>query len=88
LRIGVVADPDQRAALGFGDDERSQYEYWAQRTAGCSESGPMRSHAALEDRSAPGLIAPELTADGDHPSIEGYRLLGLLVARELRVLGA
>ena len=24
-------DPAQRVALGFGDDERSQYEYWAHR---------------------------------------------------------
>ena len=31
----------------------------------------------------PGTMAPKLTADGDHPSIEGYRLLGELVAREL-----
>ena len=28
----------------------------------------------------------ELTADGDHPSIEGYRRLGELVARELEPL--
>ena len=40
-------------------------------------------HAALEDRSVPGTMARRLTADGDHPSIEGYRLLGELVAREL-----
>jgi lysophospholipase L1-like esterase len=26
-------DPAQREALGFGDDERSQYEYWAARAA-------------------------------------------------------
>jgi lysophospholipase L1-like esterase len=33
-------------------------------------------HDTLEDPNAPGRMAPELTADGDHPSIEGYRLLG------------
>jgi lysophospholipase L1-like esterase len=30
---GYDPDPDQRAQLGFSDDERSQYEYWAQRAA-------------------------------------------------------
>jgi len=29
---GFDPDPAQRRALGFGDDERSQYEYWAERT--------------------------------------------------------
>ena len=28
---GFDPDPAQRTALGFGDDERSQYEYWAER---------------------------------------------------------
>ena len=28
---GYDPDPGARAALGFGDDQRSQYEYWAQR---------------------------------------------------------
>lgn len=28
---GYDPDPEQRATLGFGDDERSQYEYWAER---------------------------------------------------------
>ncbi len=40
-------------------------------------------HAALEDPDAPGTMAPDLTADGDHPSVAGYRLLGELVAAEL-----
>jgi lysophospholipase L1-like esterase len=175
-------DPAQRAALGFGDDERSQYEYWAERATrdlelrncgvfgertdeialrfdacaegadalivqggindiaqdrpvaaaaadlrsivvrgkdlglavylvevlpwsnghpaadrpiadlnrliaeiGAAEDVPViRWHDALEDPSGPGLMAPELTADGDHPSVEGYRVLGELVARALR----
>ena len=187
---GYDPDPAQRAALGFGDDERSQYEYWAEREPkggqtpfrfrncgvfgertdeiakrleGCAEGATalivqggindiaqgrpvddaaanLRSmvargkelgldvylvdvlpwnnghpdadrpiaelnrliaeigrdegvpvigwHDALEDPADPGLMAPELTADGDHPSIEGYRLLGELVAREVRALGA
>jgi lysophospholipase L1-like esterase len=41
-------------------------------------------HDALEDPDAPGLMSAGLTADGDHPSVEGYRLLGELVARRLR----
>jgi len=40
-------------------------------------------HAALEDPQNPGLMAPGLTDDGDHPSIKGYRILGKLLAREL-----
>ena len=174
-------DPAQRTALGFGDDERSQYEYWAQRAApelefrncgvfgertdqiaarlddcaqgatalivqggindiaqgrpvadaaadlrsmvargkrlgldvylvdvlpwnnghpaadrpiaelnrlirriGADENVPVIAwHDALEDPAEPGLMAPELTADGDHPSIEGYQVLGELVAKTL-----
>ncbi len=38
-------------------------------------------HDALEDRERPGLMAEGLTDDGDHPSIEGYRLLGEVVAK-------
>jgi lysophospholipase L1-like esterase len=33
-------------------------------------------HDTLEDPSAPGRMKPEWTADGDHPSVEGYRRLG------------
>jgi lysophospholipase L1-like esterase len=40
-------------------------------------------HDALEDPAAPGLMRAELTADGDHPSVEGYRVLGELVAKAL-----
>jgi lysophospholipase L1-like esterase len=182
---GYDPDPAQREALGFGDDERSQYEYWAereskggqtplvfrncgvfgertdqiaQRLEDCAEgaevlivqggindiaqgrsvaeaAADLRSmvvrgkrlglavylvdvlpwnnghpaadrpisalnrliaevgraeavpvigwHDALEDPSRPGLMAPGLTADGDHPSVEAYRALGELVAREL-----
>jgi len=183
-------DPEARAALGFGDDERSQYEYWAsaadrslgfdncgvfgertdeiaQRLASCADgadvmivqggindiaqalaSGPdaaleaarnaaanidgmlaeaeemdlevavanvlpwnngqpvaaepiiqlnediaeiakrrgvavLDFYGALEDPDAAGLMAPDLTDDGDHPSIDGYRILGELVADEL-----
>ncbi|MDQ3572522.1 MAG: GDSL-type esterase/lipase family protein [Actinomycetota bacterium] len=39
---------------------------------------------ALEDPMAPGLMASRFTDDGDHPSIEGYRVLGELVAKVLR----
>lgn len=51
---------------------------------GRSEHVPVLGfHDALEDPSAPGLMSPRLTADGDHPSIAGYRRLGELVARKL-----
>jgi lysophospholipase L1-like esterase len=51
---------------------------------GADEGVPVLDfHEALADPNEPGLMAPELTADGDHPSIEGYRVLGELVAREL-----
>jgi lysophospholipase L1-like esterase len=183
-------DPDQRAALGFGDDERSQFEYWAsmaepglefencgvfgertdeiaQRFGACTESadfvivqggindiaqalaggekaalaatqeaaanidgmldeaedaglevavanvlpwnngfptaqGPINQlnsniaeiakrrgvpvldfYGALEDPDMAGVMAPRFTDDGDHPSIEGYRVLGELAADEL-----
>jgi lysophospholipase L1-like esterase len=38
-------------------------------------------HDTLEDPERPGRMREEWTADGDHPSVEGYRLLGELVAR-------
>jgi lysophospholipase L1-like esterase len=37
----------------------------------------------LEDPGRPGRMRPEWTDDGDHPSIEGYRRLGDLVAESL-----
>jgi lysophospholipase L1-like esterase len=40
-------------------------------------------HDELEDPSAPGTMTPELTDDGDHPSVEGYRRLGSLLAQRL-----
>jgi hypothetical protein len=40
-------------------------------------------HDALEDPDAPGLMRAALTADGGHPPVEGYRILGELVARAL-----
>jgi lysophospholipase L1-like esterase len=178
---GYDPDPAQRAALGFGADERSQYEYWAHRAEpelrfrncgvfgertdeigsrldACAEGAdalvvqggindiaqdrpvPVAAdhlrgivargedagldvyivdvlpwnnghptadrpiaelnrriaeighdlgvpvigfHDELEDPDAPGTMAAALTADGDHPSVAGYRRLGELVAREL-----
>jgi lysophospholipase L1-like esterase len=184
-------DPGQRASLGFGSDERSQYEYWAERAGkrkggqtpltfrncgvfgertdevaqrlnGCVEGAqalvvqggindiaqgrpvaqaaadldsmvargkragldvylvdvlpwnnghpaadaPIAKlnrliaeigarqdvpvigfHDALEQPPGSGLMGPRLTADGDHPSIAGYRLLGDLVASKLAALG-
>jgi lysophospholipase L1-like esterase len=37
-------------------------------------------HDTLEDPERPGRMREEWTDDGDHPSVEGYRLLGELVA--------
>jgi lysophospholipase L1-like esterase len=38
-------------------------------------------HEALEDSERPGRMREEWTSDGDHPSVEGYRRLGEVVAR-------
>ena len=38
-------------------------------------------HDALEDAERPGRMREEWTSDGDHPSVEGYRVLGELFAR-------
>jgi lysophospholipase L1-like esterase len=40
-------------------------------------------HDTLEDQGRPDLMAAAWTSDGDHPSIEGYRRLGELVAARL-----
>jgi lysophospholipase L1-like esterase len=41
-------------------------------------------HAALASSANPNLMAASLTADGDRPSVAGYRRLGALVAAKLR----
>jgi lysophospholipase L1-like esterase len=38
-------------------------------------------HDTLEDPDHPGRMRTEWTSDGDHPSVEGYRKLGEVVAR-------
>jgi lysophospholipase L1-like esterase len=40
-------------------------------------------HETLEGPEGSGLMREDLTIDGDHPSVEGYRLLGQAVAEEL-----
>ncbi len=40
-------------------------------------------YGALEDPATPGAFRNDLTADGDHPSVRGYRILGRLVAARL-----
>jgi lysophospholipase L1-like esterase len=40
-------------------------------------------HDTLEDPDRPGRMREEWTSDGDHPSVDGYRLLGELVAARL-----
>ncbi len=47
------------------------------RTIGADESIPVLPfYETLEDPARPGRMREEWTADGDHPSVEGYRLLG------------
>jgi lysophospholipase L1-like esterase len=49
-----------------------------------AERVPLLSfHDLLEDPDRPGRMRDEWTSDGDHPSVEGYRRLGELVAREI-----
>jgi lysophospholipase L1-like esterase len=43
-------------------------------------------HDALEDPSTPGAFRNHLTADGDHPSVAGYRMLGRIAGQRLRAL--
>jgi lysophospholipase L1-like esterase len=38
-------------------------------------------HDTLEDPERPGRMRSDWTSDGDHPSVEGYRRLGEVVAR-------
>jgi lysophospholipase L1-like esterase len=40
-------------------------------------------NATLEDPSRPDRMRADWTADGDHPSVEGYRRLGEMVAKRL-----
>lgn len=54
-----------------------------ERIARASGATLLRFHDELEDPGRPGLMSPALTADGDHPSVAGYRLLGELVAAEV-----
>jgi lysophospholipase L1-like esterase len=41
----------------------------------------LRFHDMLEDPDRPGRMRADCTSDGDHPSVEGYRRLGEVVAR-------
>jgi lysophospholipase L1-like esterase len=41
-------------------------------------------HDTLEDPNRPGRMKDAWTSDGDHPSVDGYRLLGQLVANRLK----
>ena len=45
--------------------------------SGATRSVPVLPwYETLEDPRRPGRMKPEWTSDGDHPSVEGYRLLG------------
>jgi lysophospholipase L1-like esterase len=41
----------------------------------------LQFHDTLEDPENPGLMKPEWTHEGNHPSVEGYRLLGEVAFR-------
>jgi lysophospholipase L1-like esterase len=43
-------------------------------------------HDTLEDPDRQGWMREEWTSDGDHPSVEGYRLLGELLAASMAAL--
>jgi lysophospholipase L1-like esterase len=43
-------------------------------------------HATLEDPGRPGRMRADWTDDGDHPSVEGYRLLGGLLGADAFLL--
>jgi acyl-CoA thioesterase I len=45
-------------------------------------------HDTLEDPERPGRMREEWTSDGDHPSVEGYRRLGDVVAESIAALNA
>ena len=45
-------------------------------------------HDTLENPNRPGRMREEWTSDGDHPSEEGYRLLGAVVVRGLTPKGS
>jgi lysophospholipase L1-like esterase len=45
-------------------------------------------HDTLEDPDRPGRMRESWTSDGDHPSVEGYRLLGEVVSRGLASIAA
>jgi lysophospholipase L1-like esterase len=54
------------------------------RLVGHDESVPVLPfHGQLEDPDRPGRMSEGLTSDGDHPSFDGYRLLGELVGYTL-----
>ena len=46
--------------------------------------GLLPFHETLEDPNRPGRMKDAWTSDGDHPSVDGYRRLGRLVASRLR----
>jgi len=54
------------------------------RIADAADVPVLPFHDTLEDPQRPGRMEEPLTAEGDHPSVKGYRLLGGLVASLLR----
>ena len=50
------------------------------------EAPVLTFHGTLENPDRPGRMREEWTSDGDHPSVEGYRLLGEVVADVLTEL--
>ena len=52
-------------------------------TAAAESVAVLPFHDTLEDPERPGRMRPDWTDDGDHPSIEGYRRLGDVIAESL-----
>ncbi len=67
----------------YADDAIAEINAGIEKVAKTHSVPVIHFHDALLDPGNAGLMAQDLTADGDHPSVEGYRMLGELVAGEL-----
>jgi acyl-CoA thioesterase-1 len=63
---------------GRADAVIADLNNWIHRIAEEEDVTLLPFHRVLEDPGAPGRMKPAWTADGEHPSVEGYRRLGEL----------
>jgi lysophospholipase L1-like esterase len=70
---------DQRAA-----EDIARLNEHIRQLAETTGAAQLRFHETLADPADPRRMGPGLTDDGDHPSIEGHRLLGERAARVLQ----